>query len=163
MPAIPQLARIEAYFSDDALLALEYFLHGALRCHLESGYSPFVHVAGDREAGRRMALAAEQLHAAMERAMAERRLTPTPRTNVAAATAPHGHAVLGLGTGDGSTIVASLSRVLRDGTVFIESSIVEPIPSLIASLRTQLRASAAAPCAESRTMDVMPTFHGSKR
>lgn len=141
MPAIPQLARIEAYFSDDALLALECFLHGALRCHLESGYSPFVHVAGDKEAGRRMVFAAEQLHTAMERAMAERGLAPTQRTNVAAA--PHGHAVLGLGNGDGSTIVASLSRVLRDGTVFIESSITEPIPSLIASLRAQLLAPAA--------------------
>ncbi|WP_338616497.1 hypothetical protein [Pigmentiphaga sp. CHJ604] len=53
-----------------------------------------------------------------------------------------GHTVLGLGSGDGPTIVALLSRVLRDGTVFVESSIKEPIPSLIASLRTQLRAPA---------------------
>lgn len=55
---------------------------------------------------------------------------------------PHGHTVLGLGKGDEMTIVASLSRVLRDGTVFIESSITEPIPSLISSLRAQLRAPA---------------------
>ncbi|WP_338616496.1 DUF551 domain-containing protein [Pigmentiphaga sp. CHJ604] len=90
MPAIPQLARIEAYFSDEALLALEFFLNGALRCHVESGYSPFTHVAGDKEAGRRMALSAEQLHAAMERAMTERQLTPLPRPNAAAVPATPG-------------------------------------------------------------------------